>query len=204
MERCSRLSRSVWIAAGLILSGVTARSDSDDLDGGQWRIAGQNLNNSRSQPDEHTISAANVASLKTKWVFTAGSDVSATPTVADDAVYFPDWAGNLYAVRKNDGGLIWKHSISEYDNVIGAIARVRPAIHGDDLIIGDIKSATLAHPGGAHIMAINRHTGSLRWITQVESHPAAMITGSPVFAGDVVYVGVSSNEETLVYRFNKT
>jgi polyvinyl alcohol dehydrogenase (cytochrome) len=37
----------------------------------------------------------------------------------------------------------------------------------------------------------------LRWITQVDNQPMAIITGSPVVFGDVVYVGISSNEEIL-------
>ena len=31
----------------------------------------------------------------------------------------------------------------------------------------------------------------------MDNNPAAVITGSPVVVGDVVYVGVSSNEESL-------
>jgi outer membrane protein assembly factor BamB len=31
------------------------------------------------------------------------NDVSATPTVVGDAVYFPDWGGNLYAVNEESG-----------------------------------------------------------------------------------------------------
>jgi len=50
---------------------------------------------------------------------------------------------------------------------------------------------------GANVMAVDRKTGSLRWITQVESHAAAVITGSPVVFDGVVYIGVSSNEESL-------
>jgi len=52
-------------------------------------------------------------------VFTTGGDVSATPTVDGDAVYFPDWAGNLFAVKKDSGRLIWSHKISDYDGVDG-------------------------------------------------------------------------------------
>jgi len=66
---------------------------------GQWRIAGQNLGNTWSQPAEHKISPANVQELSPKWVFTTGGDVSATPTVFGDAVYFPDWGGTLFAVK---------------------------------------------------------------------------------------------------------
>jgi polyvinyl alcohol dehydrogenase (cytochrome) len=83
-----------------------------------------------------------------------------------------------------------------YDSFSGAIARVSPAINGDELIIGDIESKTVEHDG-ANVIAVDRNTGTLRWITNVESHPAAIITGSPVVYDNVIYVGVSSSEESL-------
>ena len=159
-------------------------------------MAGGDLHNTRSQPAEHQVGRENVFSLTTKWVFTAGDDISATPTVAGDAVYVPDWAGNLFAIRKDTGQLIWSHKISDYDGFNGAYARVSPAIHGSDLIIGDIESGTEVH-NGANLIAVDRSTGALRWITKIDEHPAAIITGSPVVLGDVVYIGVSSTEESL-------
>ncbi|HEV7447044.1 MAG TPA: PQQ-binding-like beta-propeller repeat protein, partial [Steroidobacteraceae bacterium] len=111
------------------LSGQSAQnSSSPEARSDEWRIAGQNLNNTWNQPAERLISPANVRHLSPKWVFTTGSDVSATPTVAGDAVYFPDWAGNLFAVMKDSGRLIWIHKISEYDGVDGAFSRVSPAV----------------------------------------------------------------------------
>ena len=190
------LRKAALIAALLLVSGLSARGQSDAAPPGQWRIAGQNLNNSWSQPAEHTISPANVNGLAPKWVFTAGGDVSATPTVDGDAVYFPDWGGNLFAVKKDSGELIWTHKISEYDGVEGAISRVSPAVDGNQVIIGDIQSSKLVH-NGANVISVNRETGKLQWKTQVEAHPAAIITGSPVVFDGVIYIGVSSNEETL-------
>jgi len=180
----------------LLAAGPSAQSQSPESQSGQWRIAGQNLSNTWSQPAEQSISPTNVQNLKTKWVFTTGGDVSATPTVDGDAVYFPDWGGNLFAVDKNSGSLIWSHKISEYDGVDGAISRVSPAVVGDQVIIGDILSSKQVH-NGANVMAIDRKTGSLRWITQVETHPAAVITGSPVVFDGIIYIGVSSVEEGL-------
>jgi polyvinyl alcohol dehydrogenase (cytochrome) len=46
-------------------------------------------------------------------------------------------------------------------------------------------------------MAVDKQTGKLHWITKVETHAAAIITGSPVVYNDIVFVGVSSNEEGL-------
>jgi len=184
------------ISVLLLVAAVSGQSQSNVSRPGQWRIAGQNLNNTWSQPAEHSISPANVKDLSPKWTFTTGGDVSATPTVDGEAVYFPDWGGNLFAVKKTSGQLIWSHKISEYDGVDGAVSRVSPAIFGDEVIIGDILNSKDVH-NGANVIAVDKQTGTLRWITQVESHPAAIITGSPVVFNGVVYIGVSSNEETL-------
>ncbi|HEY3825138.1 MAG TPA: PQQ-binding-like beta-propeller repeat protein [Bryobacteraceae bacterium] len=190
----------IILLAGVLYLSPALKSNSDgnsDNHGSQdWIIAGQNFDNSRSQPTEEQISVNTVASLQAKWTFTTGGDVSATPTVASDAVYFPDWAGNLFAVNKSTGKLIWSHQISDYNNFPGSIARVSPAISNDLLVLGDIQSASAPH-NGANVIAVDRRTGNLRWITPVETHPAAEITGSPVILGNVVYVGVSSSEESL-------
>jgi polyvinyl alcohol dehydrogenase (cytochrome) len=152
-----------------LASTLSAQSPSDESGAVQWQIAGQNLANTWSQPAEHSITPANVNTLSPKWAFTTGGDVSATPTVDGNAVYFPDWAGNLFAVRKDSGRLIWSHKISEYDAVDGAISRVSPAVDGNQLIIGDILSSKEVH-NGANVIAVDKQRGTLRWITQV---PAA-------------------------------
>lgn len=181
---------------GLLFATVSVRAQSRETRQQQWPTAGQNLDNSRNQPAERSITPANVNTLTTKWVFTTGGDVSATPTVFDGVVYFSDWGGNLYALEKDSGKLIWSHQISEYDGYTGAVSRVSPAIDGDLVIIGDIESHTQNH-NGANVIAVDRYTGALAWTTQVEAHPAAVITGSPVIYRGVVYVGVSSIEESL-------
>ncbi len=85
---------------GLLFATVSVRAQSRETRQQQWPTAGQNLDNSRNQPAERSITPANVNTLTTKWVFTTGGDVSATPTVFDGVVYFPDWGGNLYAREK--------------------------------------------------------------------------------------------------------
>src|SRR6266436_799378 len=162
----------------------------------QWRIAGQNLNNTWNQAAEHLINPDNVKGLSPKWVFTTGSDVSATPTVDREAVYFPDWDGNLFAVEKDSGRLIWSHKISDYDGVDGAFSRVSPAVDGNQVIIGDTPNSKKVH-NGANVISVDRESGTLRWMTQVDTHPAAIITGSPVIFEGAVYIGISSSEETL-------
>src|SRR6202035_217212 len=195
-NRYVSLAKAASISILLLVAGLSAQSQSPEARSGQWRNAGQNLNNTWSQPAEHSISPANVKGLSPKWVFTTGGDVSATPTVDGDAVYFPDWGGNLFAVEKDSGRLIWSHKISDYDGVTGAISRVSPAVDGNQVIVGDILNSKKVH-NGANVISVDRETGTIRWMTQVDTHPAAVITGSPVVFDGVVYIGVSSSEETL-------
>lgn len=194
MRKCT----SFALAVGLLFPSamISAQTGTQIAGSGQWPFAGQNLGDTRSQSAEHLIGPANVNTLIPKWTFTTGGDVSATPTVSANAVYFPDWAGNLYAVDRHTGNLLWSRKIADYDGVAGAISRVSPAVYGDELILGDIENGQAIH-NGANVMAVDRHTGALLWITQVDSHPAAIITGSAAIYGNVVYQGVSSAEETL-------
>jgi polyvinyl alcohol dehydrogenase (cytochrome) len=147
--------RGALAGAVLLAATLSVHSGPPQPRSGQWRIAGQNLSNTWSQPSEHSITPANVKELKPKWVFTTDGDVSATPTVDDDAVYFPDWAGNLFAVKKDSGRLIWSHKISEYDGVDGAISRVSPAVDRNHVIIGDILNSKQVH-NGANVISVAR------------------------------------------------
>src|SRR5919201_224401 len=143
--------------------------------GGLWLTAGHDLHNTRFQNTESTISVANAANLAVKWQFTTDNDVSATPAVDDTAVYVPDWAGNLYALDRNTGALLWSHQIPAYTGVAGDYVRATPAVAGSKLIFGDQGGKFGA---GARVMAVNKQTGNLLWITKVEDRPFGMVTQS--------------------------
>jgi polyvinyl alcohol dehydrogenase (cytochrome) len=166
---------------------------SGDPPGLSWLLAGQDVSNSRAQPGEHKINANNAKHLAVKWTFTTHGDVSATPTVANGVVYFPDFGGYLNAVDANTGALIWQRKISDYDGVAGAVSRNSPAIVGNELILGDNFGAY--QPSGAHVFAVNASNGDPIWTTQVDANMAAQVTANPVVVGSKVVVGVASNEE---------
>jgi len=158
-------------------------------DSGLWLMAGQNLSNTRNQAAEAAIGPANVGQLASKWVFTTGGDISATPTVDADSVYVPDWGGNLFRIDAATGAKVWSHQIAEYNGIAGSFSRTSPAIYRNTLIVGD--------QNGAHLIAVDKASGNRVWITQLDTHPAAIITQSPVVSGNRVYVGVSSAEESF-------
>ncbi|WP_213805109.1 PQQ-binding-like beta-propeller repeat protein [Granulicella sp. dw_53] len=76
------------------------------------------------------------------------------------------------------------------------MSRVSPLVLSNEVIIGDNVINQSAH-AGASVIAVDPATGALNWATKVDTHPAAVITGSPISFNNVIYVGVSSVEEGL-------
>jgi polyvinyl alcohol dehydrogenase (cytochrome) len=186
-RRRTRLVAVLGALGALLLGGQAMAAPG----GNTWTSAGGDRQNTRSQPNESKISASTVGGLTKKWELSTGGDVSATPAVDGDRVYVPDWAGNLYAVDRATGAVAWQRTVSSYTGVPGDKARVTPAIAGDTLVLGNQGP----FGGGGAVFAVDKLTGDLLWKTQVDPHPAAIITQSATVFDGVVYVGTASQEE---------
>jgi polyvinyl alcohol dehydrogenase (cytochrome) len=198
------------VAAAVVAVGASAAVAATQT--ASWLTGGQNLDNSRYQPNESAIGAGNVSTLAAKFVFTAGGDVSATPAVDGQMVYFPDSAGNLFAIDRSTGATVWTASISAMSQINLAngatgndYARATPAIAGQVLIIGT-QSGKFQTPefaaqrpdlAGGYVLGLNKNTGALLWRTKVHDHFAAFVTQSAQVNGNTAYVGVASNEEAF-------
>jgi polyvinyl alcohol dehydrogenase (cytochrome) len=151
-----------------------------------WPMFGQNLQNTARGSN-----LTDVAQLKVKWTFTTGGDISARAAVVDGVAYFPDWAGNLYAVKTSNGQLIWSHQLSDYGltGTSGVVrSRTTPAVAGGTIYVGTQE--------GGYLLAIKAATGNLIWKTRLEpADPYAIITTSPAVSKGVVYTGVASIAE---------
>ena len=159
---------------------------------------GQNVANTANNTGK--ISASTVSTLQPKWVFTTGGDVSARAAVVNSIAYFPDWAGNLWAVNAVNGKLVWGHQLSDYGLPANTTSRTSPALddNGATVYVG-----TQATPQGAWLLAINARTGVLLWKTVLDSDPYAIDTTSPVIYKGVVYTGVASViEGATAFGFN--
>jgi len=186
--------RTIPLGLALLVppSPLTASSD--------WPMFGQNLANSANNAAETAISTTTVSSLKTKWTFTTGGDVSARASVVKGVAYFPDWGGNLWALNANTGELIWSHQLSDYGLAAGTFSRTTPAVANGLLYIGT-QYVGPSSPGGPQpptgwLMAIDAATGKLVWKMQPDtSNPFPVITSSLVVDAGIVFVGMTSNEE---------
>jgi polyvinyl alcohol dehydrogenase (cytochrome) len=181
------------LAAATVLG--TASSSTAASSSSQWPMFGQNLNNTADAPGTN-IGTGNVTSLRPKWVFTTAGDVSARAAVAGGVAYFPDWSGHLYAVKASSGKLIWSKTIlTDYLQGVFSPAPAKVVSRTSPFLDTSTNTLYIGTQKGAYLLAINAADGSLRWRTQLDSHPLAIDTASPVVSNGAVYVGVASLEE---------
>lgn len=173
-------------------SPVTQASDggltAQDLMGAadlSWPMGGQNYRNTRSNPNQMRTNVHNVGQLALRWKVDTAGDVSATAAVVGDAVYFPDWSGDVYKVDAQTGSVLWKKRLP-VDGTVQAIARTSPAVVGNVVYIGDQHG---------YVEALSTDSGSILWRTRPNPGPFPVITQSPVVYNGVVYVGSASFEE---------
>lgn len=173
------------IAAMLALSLISAKPNT----AADWQMSGQSLLNWRFQPSEIIIKSSKADSLKVNFAVpnNSGGDVSATPSVSDGNLYFPDFAGNLYSLNATTGVVNWTVKLATLTSIPNMVSRTTPTVNGNTLIV--------ATQNSGYLLSINRQTGQLLWMSQLDSHPFAVLTQSPVVYNNVIYIGVSSLEE---------
>jgi polyvinyl alcohol dehydrogenase (cytochrome) len=158
-----------------------------------WPMIGHDPANSRDQPFEHEIKPANVHRLAPKWIATTTGDVSATPAVVDDAVYFGDFGGTVWKLDAETGAAVWSIKVPDYTGIAGDYARTSPSLAGDTLVVGVIRGPNPGGLNGPNMLGLDASTGALRWATQIHPDRRAVMTGSPIFVGNMIITGVSAN-----------
>jgi polyvinyl alcohol dehydrogenase (cytochrome) len=153
------------------------------LDNTGWNGWGRDLENTRFQP-QPGLTAAEVPRLKVKWAFGyRASYIYGQPTVAGGRLYATSSSGRVYSLDAKTGCTHWTFDAEEAARAAVSVVKIGTrlaAVFGDD-------SAT--------VYALDADTGKLIWKKKLDPHPAARITGAPVFYEQRLYVPVSSLEE---------
>jgi polyvinyl alcohol dehydrogenase (cytochrome) len=152
-----------------------------------WRGFGNGVAGKRFQPNT-TLNARNVDRLKVKWSFALPGGRYGQPTVVGDWLFVMTYGGQTYALDKNTGCVHWRRDMEpgRTSPVVENIPGLGPS--GWVVFLGDRKG---------DVQALDAMTGRELWKTNVETHPRLLLTGSPVFYRDTLYVPTSSAEETM-------
>ena len=133
------------------------------------------------------LSDQSVRKLKLKWSFGFPDATSAwsQPTVAGGRLFVGSQNGTVYALDAKTGCILW--TFTAKSGVRNAPLVGKKAGGGYAVFFGDT---------GANMYGVDASTGAGLWTTKVDEHPFARVTGSPTLEGTVLYVPVSSLEET--------
>ncbi len=163
----------------------TCRSDPPlDAKPLRWDGWGVNASNTRFQPGKSArLKPSDVPSLTLKWAFgfPGAWATYGQPTAYGGRVYEGSEDGTVYSLDAVTGCVYWTFK---------APATVKSAV----VIDAKDQLAFFGDTGGT-TYGVNAANGKLLWKVRVDPHPAARITGSPLFVGSTLYVPVSSGEE---------
>ena len=152
-----------------------------------WNGWSPGANNGRFQAAEAAgLTIDQVGRLKLKWAFGFDGDATAfaPPTVIDGQVFVGSAGGLIHAMRAESGCLQW---VFQANGPVRSSIKVATVGRENVLLFGDMTG---------WFYALEAETGKLLWKGHVETHDSTRLTGGPTVHNGVVYVPVSSWEET--------
>lgn len=160
---------------------------------GNWNGWGNGNSNPRYQSAQGTsITADNIGSLELVWAFGLdnASVARAQPSVISDVMFMGSTTGTVYAMDIASGCAYWTYDAPQE-------VRAAVTVSWSDQL--DAPVAVVADVSN-HLHILNATSGELIWDSEVDPHPTARSTGSPVVHGDRIFVPVSSAEVSLAGR----
>jgi putative heme-binding domain-containing protein len=168
-----------------ISAAPNTAAHSENTEHGDWPTYNGKMSANRYS-DLKEINTSNVAKLGLKWIFpTSHFGLETTPLVVDGVMYVTG-ANEAFALDAATGRQIWHYSRPKTQGLVGdaSLGTNRGvALHGDKIfMVSD----------NAHLIALNRTTGSLVWEVVMPEEPQHYgSTVSPLVVKDMVIAGVS-------------
>ncbi len=155
--------------------------------GPSWNGWSPDKSNNR-QAQASTITAANAPQLKVKWAFAYQGGRYGEPTPFGNRVFVTSSSGHAYALDKKSGCVAWSFVVPSSMRMTPSVGRNARARSGYAVYVGDNTRT---------ITALDANTGEKLWAVKIEDHPRAVLTGAATLYNGILYVPLSSGEETV-------
>lgn len=195
--RCASLATALLAGFGQSLMAQASHDDaapcnatrtSAAVSSASWTRWGGDVRNTRTVATSPG-SPRGRDSLSLRWALRVGdvANVRGQPAVAAGRMYVASESGSLWALDVATGCQWWRVSVGAPLRT-SVVAALDSQGRAHTLYVGD---------AAGHVRAINAANGAERWMARVDSHPTAIVTGTPQLHGGVLYVGVSSYESAM-------
>lgn len=183
------------LAATILTPAAAAAGCAPAAPGGEWRSFGHDLSNSRSQPDEDQITAANAYALEPAWRFSlvaagATGGFQSIPVVADGCVYVGTNTGWVIALNADTGAVVWAESLEASPLVAGLSGGIFSVAVAEGRVYANVSAM-----GSPYVAALDQDTGDVLWATVVDEDPTAYTNSSVALIEDMVFIGISGPED---------
>jgi polyvinyl alcohol dehydrogenase (cytochrome) len=184
------------IAAYLSSDGMTEPADdpascktaaSFSMSGPGWNGWSIDARNSRLQP-KPGLTKGDVPRLKVKWSMTYIGGRYGQPTLVGGRLFLTSSSGRVYSLDAKTGCMYWRFDADagvRTTPVIGRVAGASPS--GYLMFFGDFQR---------NEYALDAASGKLQWKVKLEQHVRGTLTGAPALYQGMLYVPISSWEET--------
>ncbi len=151
-----------------------------------WNNWGANNENTRYQSEKNSaLNLNNVERLNLKWSFgfPGAASASTQAVINSGRVYVGSWEGDVFSLDAQTGCIHWR---------VEAEAGVRAG-----LVIDDQTQTVYFADLAANVYAVDAKKGKVLWKSKVDDHPLARISGGPKLYKGLIYIPVSSREESM-------
>jgi outer membrane protein assembly factor BamB len=172
--------------------GATGGSCAGPHAGGDWRLYGHDLSNTRTQP-QSTIDTTKAGSLAPAEVFNTANqqgsgNINSTPTVADGCVFFATDAGDVYALNADNLGIVW------HDHYAVGQTRLGGTITGAISIDQNMALVAVSDAGHPFVAALDEMTGTEKWRSVIDDRAGSFVNASPTPFNGMIFEGFAGDE----------
>jgi outer membrane protein assembly factor BamB len=130
-----------------------------------------------ARPDAQQVVALDAATGAVRWQYTANGRIDSTPTIDRGLCLFGTKSGWVYALRADDGRLVWRLRAAPADERIVAYGQVESPwpVPGSVLVVDEILYFAAGRQpladGGIRVFAVQPASGKLVWVQRLDHVP---------------------------------
>jgi outer membrane protein assembly factor BamB len=130
-----------------------------------------------ARPHAHQVVALDASTGAVRWRFTASGRVDTAPTIHQGMCLFGAKSGWVYALRADDGRLVWRLQAAPWDERIVAYGQLESPwpVPGSVLVTGGTAYFAAGRQsfadGGIRVFAADPRSGQIRWIQRLDDVP---------------------------------
>lgn len=130
-----------------------------------------------ARPDAHQVVALDADQGTVRWKYTANGRIDTPPTIHRGLCLFGTRSGWVYALRADDGRLVWRLRVGPAEERIVAYGQVESPwpVPGSLLVVDDVLYLAAGRQpladGGILVLAVSPATGRIRWAQRLTSVP---------------------------------